>query len=79
MNAKVGQYSFFAGVILALVAGLIANMVNAAVVTLGCAWVNSRIYEYYSKGNNWVSRRKHSTYDSRVCKHDNHTMDRQLP
>jgi hypothetical protein len=34
MNAKIGQYSFLAGVILALIAGLIANVVDASVLTL---------------------------------------------
>jgi lysylphosphatidylglycerol synthetase-like protein (DUF2156 family) len=34
MNPKIGQYSFLAGVILALVAGLLANIVDASMVTL---------------------------------------------
>jgi hypothetical protein len=34
MNPKVGQYSFLAGVILALVAGLLGGIMSAAMVTL---------------------------------------------
>lgn len=34
MNPKIGHYSFLAGIILALIAGLLANMVDASMVTL---------------------------------------------
>lgn len=34
MNPKIGHYSFLAGVILALIAGLLANIVDASMVTL---------------------------------------------